>query len=906
MNTYKRRTPFPSTAQWGSNDICSSTRGLPPSGSQSYTPSLSTNGAIQDWSFRPELTSYKVSPAVNNPRSISTPINYHRRSPSSLTGSTSKSHTPLPLYYDYTEDFIIAEATTGGGATEAAPSSVSFILSKAVYENRESATEALPHYDSNPQGPSTNVEIRVLATSSNTDNLEPSDDKHRVNSEDSQTERSTNVTQDIIPLYLDRRPYDRILADPIKNMDFLEPGKFVGFLDGELPSTHDKGKEFNLTPLKAVDGTNHNLNIAQSPWDKESLDHRNDLASGSDNTSSFRLSTYLSIFPKPPDLKLNPNMDQDLSVHHDAPARLLLDTISVQKTRKPAPQITSEGLGYIDQHHLATRAPRHQQDMPTSSIQRSATTHGRRIRSSRYYSIDHGLSDLAQLISNFEFANGSSLSQDVHTPSAELSTPPLVQVLSTSKLPNDLRKSQTKALFQLDALLDTRMPISKFRSDGDLRTSSSRTFQAGNHALQEKFISSDNYGVKRAEVLSFPNGDNGPVSMKSLSLSGTPLLAPKAISLARVLKLKNSVPQLMKALPPVPQNSTAESLLSQESSPHRSISISGPRDSMRKKTSADIEPIPLDSASFHSLPSQRDLEDTIQPEQTFSPHPKFRIKSRFFDTQRSHSPANSRPWNLNENCPWYSQQSTIRLSSLRSMLPRSQRGPRFKLRVTRAPTSLSGTIRIHPEARSSLDLRFPKDLFISNSNLSGIFRQVNRQFSSKKSSSASETAPKNGTLAPFAILASTQGKGSHGHSPDLLRPPVSSTMAYPKSPTDVRSFFSEDNSQIRGHNSLRKRISNLRARIPNPYISRPTSRLAAHSNDNEAWRGNLAQCAPIKGRSRTLITSEHEDEYGMPIASLQRRRLRSKVSKWFKDAGLAMRCGMKLHNSADVHCIPCR
>jgi hypothetical protein len=550
-----------------------------------------------------------------------------------------------------------------------------------------------------------------------------------------------------------------------------------------------------------------------------------------------------------------------------------------------------------------TRTPRHEQDLRIGGIQHSATTLGRRIRSSRYYPIDHGLSDLAQLTSNFEFANRSFMAQDVNTQFTEIATSLSAQsssALPAFGMPKESSALPMKASLQFSPPLESRTPMAKFRSDGDLRTSSSKTLKTNSYALHQEFINSDIYGKERGEIATNHNHADRPITKRPLSRSELPLLAPKAVSPARVLRLKNSVPQLMKALPPVPQYSKFETSPPQRPSPRSLSPISPQVDSEQKKATVDIEPTPLQVASFQLTPAQQDLEDALDLEQPISP-PKFRIKSRFFKAQRSHSPANSHPWNIDKNYLWYGQQPTVRLSSLRSMIPGTQKGPKFKLRVTRASISPSGTIKISPEARSSLDLRSPKDLFTFSTNLSGIFHQVGRQFSSRKSSVVPERAPKNGTQASCTVLRSAQTNGNYEPNPDLLEPP-SSTSAYPTSPTEVRSFFSEDSSQIRGHNSLRKRISDLRARIPSPYTSRP----ATNFSDKEAWRGHITSFAPGKGRLRANINSEQEDEYGMPIVSLRHQKLRSKVSRWFKDAGLAMRRHVKLRNSGDINCIPYR
>ncbi|KAI1802369.1 hypothetical protein F4811DRAFT_573053 [Daldinia bambusicola] len=61
-----------------------------------------------------------------------------------------------------------------------------------------------------------------------------------------------------------------------------------------------------------------------------------------------------------------------------------------------------------------------------------------------------------------------------------------------------------------------------------------------------------NQAVPRISTSSLPREDNEGFPYISPSCSTTPIVSPKPISPARQLKLKNSIPQLMKALPPLP------------------------------------------------------------------------------------------------------------------------------------------------------------------------------------------------------------------------------------------------------------------------------------------------------------------------------------------------------------------
>lgn len=215
---------------------------------------------MQEWSFRLGLVS-KASPTGKNFRYTSTPVNYHRRSPNSFAGSTSKSHTPSPLYYDYTEGFNIEEAVAGEGITGDTPSPIPFTLNKTIAEGREIALGVSPQYDSSSQGSPTSIDLRALVTLSKADS---SEDIPGLNSEDSQTERSTNVTQDIIPLYLDRRPYDRIVADTFDNRDSPRPNQFANTPDVSVPSKSGASNGFSPVFLDADDRTNYDLDISYS------------------------------------------------------------------------------------------------------------------------------------------------------------------------------------------------------------------------------------------------------------------------------------------------------------------------------------------------------------------------------------------------------------------------------------------------------------------------------------------------------------------------------------------------------------------------------------------------------------------------------------------------------------------
>lgn len=246
------------TAQPDSNNTYLSQLGQFLSRSQTHSPSLrSMTDSKQDLSFRPELTPSKSSPAGNNLRSTSTPVNYHRRSPNSFTRSTSKSHTLSPLYYDYTEAFNIEEAVAAESIARNTTSPIPLIFNKTANERRI-VLRVPPQYDSISKVSSVSVDLRTLAKLSIADSSEK---KSRLNSEDGKRERSTNVTQDIIPLYLDRRPYERIMADTFDNRDYLKSSQFANDLDVSLQSKSDTSNGSSPILSDTNDRTNHDLDI---------------------------------------------------------------------------------------------------------------------------------------------------------------------------------------------------------------------------------------------------------------------------------------------------------------------------------------------------------------------------------------------------------------------------------------------------------------------------------------------------------------------------------------------------------------------------------------------------------------------------------------------------------------------
>ena len=171
----------------------------------------------------------------------------------------------------------------------------------------------------------------------------------------------------------------------------------------------------------------------------------------------------------------------------------------------------------------------------------------------------------------------------------------------------------------------------------------------------------------------------------------------------------------------------------------------------------------------------------------------------------------SRPWNNESNYPWASQQPNLEVTlpqSAESTPPPTSRFPRFKLRVHRASTSTTGTGRLTKRRASS-------DGTSSSRRSSGFFPRPTPTYKLKSKPKLS--------ISPGQVNSShdigneslhTRFVESFGFPPQLNTVISSPTITLlPPSPGhEVRSFFSDDSSQAKHKGSLRKRLSDFRAR----------------------------------------------------------------------------------------------
>jgi hypothetical protein len=123
---------------------------------------------------------------------------------------------------------------------------------------------------------------------------------------------------------------------------------------------------------------------------------------------------------------------------------------------------------------------------------------------------------------------------------------------------------------------------------------------------------------------------------------------------------------------------------------------------------------------------------------------------------------------------------------------------------------------------------------------------------------------------------------------DLSHPRPQSTK--PLFSTEVRSVFSDESSHIESHNSMRGRLSNLRARIAVSHVDRTGSQ----SYDDLTWRNKSATGAGIPNykRSTSNLPTSRESTESRPLrrfpGRMQHSRLKEKVQGWLKEARSAI------------------
>jgi hypothetical protein len=814
-----------------------------------------------DWKDRPEPLLGNASPAQST-LSLDSTVNLYQPGPSAPRALTSKNlHPPVPLYYDYTEDFDIEEEYySQDGDNRPLPP---FLIDRTIRGDRKSRPECslTDSLVARPPGISMNFQSQDAQSSQDTTQWKSAAASELTIPSINPASRARDALN--IPPHHESR-------NSLSSESETAAGASTQGVDSLTLSTKNKLMDEPSTKSSDLDIKPHPLLIqvpkpfgSQENYGQEDtmeIDRR------SNRNSSYGLLAYLPVFPNPPDRPVRVRTDTVPAVrsHRGFVTDSDLTKLDLEN---PAEDIREDRkpLVQLSRRYSLAAPPHGERDIRKRIPQRSASARDERTRSSRVYSVDCGLVGLAQLITRIEKVN-ESVPDDLPSLTTGVSIQPLL-ALPRHGILRDPLMLHSEQVHRQTPSLESRISLNKFRSEGDLR----RAIRYQYPILAEGLpFSCNDIRLKRYEAPSFSHR----IPRKSLPRSASPILAPEPISPARMLKLKNSIPHLMKALPPIPLGSMGEA--------HQG-SVLGPgsnTESIPTSAEPNSTPICIDSVEAVLLADDASI---------ISHKPlKLKLKSRSSLSQRTRSLSNTHQWSLGESHLWIDQYSNVQLPTTRPEKHVGRTMARVKLRTTKASSSTEGTVRINKDARSykvvnNLDFRHPRDLF-TPPGFSGMFRQVGRHFGSRKTSHSDEPPipPENSNTLDPTMMECHQGSNLDPLL-DLGLPQRLAATACPISPTEVQSFFSDDSSQVRGHNSLRQRISNLRARIPVPYTSRPV----VQSCDDVAWKERSGGTTPVVKWSKPYLDA-NKDQSIIPETGVRPHRLRLKFSDWFKGARSAV------------------
>ena len=864
-----------------------------------------------EWQPRHRPTSRNTSPACST-FSLASSVKHYQAAPSTVT-TPGRAPPPSPLYYDYTEDFDI------DGYTRPQPPDppFHFQIEKTILEDLPlSHGWRLKEIESVPEHTFSVTELPQSVVSSSPDiqgnSAEPQSSGSlgivktldATREGDSHTANANNA--------LAESP-----AQPPRDRRII---RLSGLGLGAQELNNHVEEAFGLVPSPSFEIFNPGQNVigsaaelkATSISNELKFDEDNDTALQSVRASSYSFNTHLRLFPPPP---LVPSATKNRDVSH----------------RKSNVAI-------------------HGGETKSLDIKLSTTTPQR----SELGQCQNGISLAPQ--SSAIINDGSWVSRS-GTPGVGgfVNTEDLIVRVGTI-VPS--RASQEKTGYDDSKLFP---PLSHKLSDespgrktvSSLRTKSFSSFSClAENEKRKNVIPEEGTlwpghrgGEGRVEALTLPrNGDSDTttfshqISQRFMSRSESPMLAPKPISPARQLKLKNSVPQLMKALPPLPPPEQTVQVVSpprQPESPEAELRcpfaalITERRSPAGDKTSearsralglrtdkkrlaspgSIVDPVELDSRFVGDVCHE---SRSSPPSHNSQPLPKLKLKSRNFAVLRPTFPPESRLWNLEENYPCSSQNMNVgQPPAIQFNKSSHSKPPKFKLKITRASTSMLGTIRINKDSSSDtkrssgLHLRSPIDLFTRNSGIDGIFRQVSKHLHLRKESGHSNCAPMDeDTIQPFLDQMDRRAP-----SKQVLNRARAVTTSDPSSSLpDTRSSLSDDSSKLHIEYKLRKGLPVIESRINLPYSAGP--RTGSQSYDDITWRdrnaaNSLYPPGPLPTKShQDLLSADTSGEVlhtTMLGKKVRAQKFRAKVLGWWKGARSVIAARVKSRNTTSSY-----
>ncbi|KAI1394144.1 uncharacterized protein F4822DRAFT_38491 [Hypoxylon trugodes] len=389
-----------------------------------------------------------------------------------------------------------------------------------------------------------------------------------------------------------------------------------------------------------------------------------------------------------------------------------------------------------------------------------------------------------------------------------------------------------------------------------------------------------NQAIPRISTSSLPREDSEGFQYISPSCSATPIVSPKPISPARQLKLKNSIPQLMKALPPIPGDpdyvpSPATSILSTSSngddfpellSPFKFNQPSVPL--LCKDAGIRMPNVHLNSNRAPG--SQKNAQRLrLKPKKSNGSGARSSSDTKLFEIENNQPPAAA---DLNTN---------LENKEVGHGAPAHARN-KLKLRSSRSTTSSTpppGTVRhvaVMEGSGSIADTpkQQPRDLFNFPSALSPASHPVNTKLSQTPYTKDSVSD----------VLISNKTKPKPEKKPALLRKNTQGKFKYDP-PVKSRTGF-----DARQPRRLKRHLSNLRCLLVG--ASNPTTAISDEATTQDKSDQNLG-LTDVELTSGDFANRGGGSIQGSSDRTAFGRRMRSKVLRWVKYTKTAVRTRAK-------------
>lgn len=295
-------------------------------------------------------------------------------------------------------------------------------------------------------------------------------------------------------------------------------------------------------------------------------------------------------------------------------------------------------------------------------------------------------------------------------------------------------------------------------------------------------------------------------------------------------------------------------------------------------------------------------DDDEGPEISSSPRQKFKLKMKS-DRESSGSSPGSRPWNMDDSYTWSDELPAIDLCLPNSAAPSQgsskKKKRRFKLKMKMPGAAQGKTARVGnpppseaPKTPDIIPSPFAPERILAENEKSLLGNQ-NTMGSQHGTISSQRTA--GNVFGPSDPVNNSRIGSRHLRRPADIH--ISSSnknlsvrLTSGRLPvTEAQSFFSDDSSHIRHRGSIRKRLSDLRSRLPaqkSPSMDNATPRSRATSRSTA-------------GRPRTSErTAEHVDDgtVGMSNFEYSKRRVIERLKDWWRRHSFQRR--LRLHKKS--------